>query len=78
MDYPTLAERRAARAERLAAAAKILDCTFMKGEHVVTWRENGELKARAGMTGRGASELVKYHQRSCAGLVTESRSDRVF
>jgi hypothetical protein len=70
-------ERRAAKIARLTAAAAVLGCTFMTGEHVVTWIENGELKARGGMTGKGARELVNYQRRSCP-QVTGSHADKVW
>ena len=70
-------ERRAAKIARLTAAATVLNCEFLPGEHVVTWIENGELKARGGMTGRGARELVNYQTRSCP-QVTGSHADKVW
>lgn len=69
-------DRQANRIARLTAAASVLGCEFMKGEHVVTWIENGQLQARGGMTGKGARELVTYQNRSCP-QVTGSHADRV-
>lgn len=73
----TADDRRAAKIARLTAAAAVLGCEFMPGEHVVTWIENGELKARGGMTGKGARELVNHQVRSCP-QVTGSHADKVW